>query len=318
MAWPAALEEKSDGHDHAAGRTARAATSRRARRRPRCTAVAMTMSGRRDTGHAPRNVASRTALPATWCAIIRPATGIASRVGRCGAHGTPIQIFRTTAGVRGAAARTTAATTSAADGAATRPRRPPRVQSGVEHAASAAASAPALAGRSSGLLARQCITMRSRSRGIGSSVRDDGGSGCGLHVLERHAHRIGIVEHERAREQEVGDAAERVDVGAAVDRRFAHRHLRRDVARRARGRAFHRELRRQSSPRDELGQTEVEHLDEVVRQADLAEHHVRRLEVAVDQALLVRLLERLGRSPSESAARVRPAAGRTSSRASAG
>ena len=46
---------------------------------------------------------------------------------------------------------------------------------------------------------------------------------------------IGIVEHERARQQEIRDAAERVDVGAAVDRRFAQRHLRRDVARRARG-----------------------------------------------------------------------------------
>ncbi len=46
-------------------------------------------------------------------------------------------------------------------------------------------------------------------------------------------------------EQEIRDAAERVDVGAAVDRRFAHRHFRRDVSRRARGSAFHRQLRRE-------------------------------------------------------------------------
>ena len=114
----------------------------------------------------------------------------------------------------------------------------------------------------------------------------------GLHVLEREAHRIGIVEHERARQQEIGDAAERVHVGAAVNRRFAHGHFGRDVSRRARGRAFHRQLCRQVVTGNELGETEVENLDEVVVQADLADHRVRRLQIAVDQALTVGFLER--------------------------
>ena len=38
-----------------------------------------------------------------------------------------------------------------------------------------------------------------------------------LHVLQEHLHRRVGLEHELAGQQVVGDAAERVDVGAAVD-----------------------------------------------------------------------------------------------------
>ena len=42
----------------------------------------------------------------------------------------------------------------------------------------------------------------------------------------------------------------------------------------------------------ELDQPEVEHLDEIERGAGPADHHVRRLDVAVDQAVRVRVLQR--------------------------
>ena len=38
------------------------------------------------------------------------------------------------------------------------------------------------------------------------------------HVFERHGHGIRVGEHERSGQQEVRDAAERVQIGAGIDR----------------------------------------------------------------------------------------------------
>ena len=54
-----------------------------------------------------------------------------------------------------------------------------------------------------------------------------------LHVLQQHLHRRVGLEDQLAGQQEVGDAAERVDVGAAIDVRFAENDFRRHVGRRA-------------------------------------------------------------------------------------
>ena len=112
--------------------------------------------------------------------------------------------------------------------------------------------------------------------------------------------RIGV-EREPAREHLVGHHAERVDVAARVEL-LALELLRAHVRRRAEHRALLRELllllRVLAS--SALGDAEVEHLDEVApRPRAVGQVDVRRLEIAVDDPLVVRLLERAADLPED-------------------
>ena len=106
----------------------------------------------------------------------------------------------------------------------------------------------------------------------------------------------------RAREHVVEHRAERVDVGALVDR-LAARLLRRHVRRRADHRAGERSRpstrrRRGTAPSTSPASRRAQILREPPVDhdglAELADEHVRRLEIAVDDALAVRVRERVG------------------------
>ena len=133
------------------------------------------------------------------------------------------------------------------------------------------------------------------------------------HAGERVGHRVGG-EERPAGEHLVEDDAERPDVGALVDGlapRLLGRHVGRGAEddaelrpvrgrhrRRVHERRRAREVGRGGAARGRvhrLGQAEVEDLDLPVRR----ELHVGGLEVAVDDSLLVRGLERLGDLPGD-------------------
>ena len=131
---------------------------------------------------------------------------------------------------------------------------------------------------------------------IGLSRRTEARTSVTVVALERAAARQHFVEH----------AAERPDVGALVDA-LAARLLRAHVRGRAhddaragrRGVVIVGDCVTMAPPRrsgsSSLGQAEVEHLDRAVgRDLD-----VGRLQVAMDDALLVRRLERLGDLPGD-------------------
>ena len=115
--------------------------------------------------------------------------------------------------------------------------------------------------------------------------------GIGRIVMEDRAHQVccgGAFERAAAGEHLVEDRAEGEDVGAVIDVLRAHllgRHVR-DGAHHRAGRGGHLLRRRVGIAvrRGELGQTEVEDLDSSV----FADEKVLRLEVAMDDALLVR------------------------------
>ena len=100
---------------------------------------------------------------------------------------------------------------------------------------------------------------------------------------QQRGNRIGR-EGLDARHQLVGDRAEREQIGARVDRLFQHL-LRRHVMRRPEQLAFPRDLVR-SEPRD----PEVENLDG----AGGRQHQIRRLDVAVHNRALVRVVQAVG------------------------
>jgi hypothetical protein len=114
-------------------------------------------------------------------------------------------------------------------------------------------------------------------------------------VTADDAHRRVGVERDVARHQLVKDHRRRIQVGAAVQPLGA-RLLRRHVLGRAAHQALHGQHRRsivlflgQRCLRD----AEVAHLDEVFFAAALDEHDVARLEIAVDDPLRVRLVQRV-------------------------
>ena len=163
----------------------------------------------------------------------------------------------------------------------------------------ASAISRALDGRSSGLLgqaAHDDVLERRRNRQLGARGRPL--RYC-LHVLQRHRHGIGVVEHERAGQQEVGDASDGVEVGAVVDHGLAEGDFRCDVSGRAARHPFHGELSHLFVLAQGLGQAEVQDLHEVVGQRHFAEHHVRRFQVAMHQGVLMRLLEREAHLPDD-------------------
>ena len=115
-----------------------------------------------------------------------------------------------------------------------------------------------------------------------------------LDVLRHHLQGVLPLEHQHAREEPVGHAAHRVHVHPVIGRGAEH-DLRRHEAGGAAPAVVGAELHQVpvGVPGGvELDQAEVEHLDEVVRRAGPADHDVRRLDVAVDQAVRVRVLQR--------------------------
>src|SRR5213079_2179487 len=99
------------------------------------------------------------------------------------------------------------------------------------------------------------------------------------------------LERSLAREQPVGDAAERIEIG-----RRAHRAVEDLLGRHPTGCAEPGALSRE--PRLALGrraarESEVEHLDEVALAPVRAHEQVRWLEVAVREVVRVRLAERM-------------------------
>ncbi len=108
-----------------------------------------------------------------------------------------------------------------------------------------------------------------------------------------HCHGVSASNGSRAGQHLVGHHAERVDVAARIER-FAGELLGAHVGRRAEHHALLSELllllrvRRFAPSRD----AEVEHLDEVCLPRAIGEDDVLGLQVAMDDALLVRLVER--------------------------
>ena len=114
-------------------------------------------------------------------------------------------------------------------------------------------------------------------RHVGPSVTDTGHGV--VHVAHRDRDEVVAGEGNLAGEQLVEHAAERVDVGLLVDR-LAAGLLRRDVVARPHDRARDRH----PVDVDRMGDAEVGHL----RSAVGVEQHVLRLDVAVDEPLIVR------------------------------
>ncbi len=179
-----------------------------------------------------------------------------------------------------------------------RPRRraPPVCEPLARSTSSSRLTSAALCQRSSGSLARQVRTTRSSAAGTPAATREIG-AGSSFMIDEisdawlapENAFLPGrhLVEHR----------AEGEDVGARVGL-LALELLGRHVLERPEDRAFLRQalLRRErrqaarvSRRRHRLGQAEVEQLD-----ARLRQHHVAGLQVAVDDAAPVRLVQRVG------------------------
>ncbi|MEJ7732564.1 MAG: hypothetical protein WKG00_25585 [Polyangiaceae bacterium] len=112
------------------------------------------------------------------------------------------------------------------------------------------------------------------------------------HHLEEDGQRVAAGERRAPGEAAVEDAAQGEDVGAHVDLRFTARLLRGHEARRAHEHPRPRQAAVARLAADEAGDAEVQDL----RATDvrLDQHHVARLEIAVDDAALVQHLQRLG------------------------
>ena len=92
------------------------------------------------------------------------------------------------------------------------------------------------------------------------------------------------------RQQEVGDGADGIQIGAAIDGVGLGDGLGRHVERRAGDRVGCRRL--DEVPTEVLHEAEVDYLDDVGLVGSLGENDVRGLDVAVDQAERMRLGER--------------------------
>ncbi|MFO0634431.1 MAG: hypothetical protein U0168_16415 [Nannocystaceae bacterium] len=110
-------------------------------------------------------------------------------------------------------------------------------------------------------------------------------------VATEHAHEVVAVERHHAGEELVQADGRGVDVGAGV-RRIAHGLLGRHVLGRAEHRAGAREAAALTALVGDLGDAEVEQLDEVAAVGALHQEAVRGLEVTVDDAARVGSLER--------------------------
>jgi hypothetical protein len=122
----------------------------------------------------------------------------------------------------------------------------------------------------------------------------------------QHIGGVRAVESAAPGDELVQHAPERPDIGAAIDG-LATRLLGRHVGGGAeddahvggipseRRRIHHTGRRRRAIQRERLGETEIEHLHRPVR----PHHHIGRLQVAMDDALFVCRLERIGDLPCD-------------------
>ncbi len=107
-----------------------------------------------------------------------------------------------------------------------------------------------------------------------------------VHVLRDDRERVVTVERQSAGDQLVEHDAERIEIGAAVDR-LTERLLGREV----RGGADDETLVRHAARCAREGESEVGDLVDRQRRR-LGDQHVRRFQVAMDDAVLMRVLER--------------------------
>jgi len=108
-------------------------------------------------------------------------------------------------------------------------------------------------------------------------------------VLGEHFHRVLPVERQVPGGHLVEDHAHRIEIAALVERRPG-RLLGRHVLRRPTHHVGPRQAGHVAV--EDLGDAEVEHLDEVGLVAPLLDHDVFRLEVAVDDVVRVRFAQR--------------------------
>ncbi len=108
-------------------------------------------------------------------------------------------------------------------------------------------------------------------------------------VLGEHFHRVLPVERQVPGGHLVEDHADRVEIAALVERRPGGL-LGRHVLRRPTDHVVARQTRHVAV--EDLGDAEVEHLDEVGLVAPLLDHDVFRLEIAVDDVVRVRFTQR--------------------------
>ena len=144
--------------------------------------------------------------------------------------------------------------------------------------------------RSRGFFSRQRPMMRSRSTGTSArTLVSDGGRS--RRIAELTSARRGAGERARPGRQLVDQDAEREQIAARIDRLAADllrrhvRHRAHDLPRAEIGFTVAAWVSAGStSERGQLGETEVQHLDAALAR----HHHVRRFQIAVHHALLVR------------------------------
>src|SRR6185436_15135275 len=105
------------------------------------------------------------------------------------------------------------------------------------------------------------------------------------HVPAHHFPRVDAEKRLHPAQQEVGNHAERVQVGTCIDFQGGRRRLRRHVEGRPYGGAITREVG--VFVQALLHQAEVEHFHQVGHATPVADHDVLRLDVAVYEAGVV-------------------------------
>ncbi len=141
-------------------------------------------------------------------------------------------------------------------------------------------------------LASRSRRRRSSSGGTGSaSAGRASGGGWREHLLGEHLDRRAAAERRPELEHVGEEAADRVEVGARPHRQRATL-LRAHVLRRPRDHVLRRERRPLVARVVDVGQAEVDHLHRGLRRR-AGEEHVVRLEIAMDDAVRVRDLERV-------------------------
>src|SRR4051812_9553332 len=112
--------------------------------------------------------------------------------------------------------------------------------------------------------------------------------------MKNHLYDALPLENQLSGQQPVGDAAERVEGGAVNGLGGAEHHFGRHERGGAAGAAVLAEVEGvvvRSAGGVELYQTEVEHLGKIEGRSRPTDHHVRWLDVAMHQAILMRVLK---------------------------
>ena len=164
----------------------------------------------------------------------------------------------------------------------------------------------ARAGRSSGCFARQCRIARSRDSGTASSVLREGGTGSLLQVSQHRCRGAILLKHQAAGDEPVRHAAQRVEIGPAIEVRSSHGQLGRHVG----GVPVVAPSPVKSAPSPQhFDQAEIEDLGEVIFVSHAAKKNVGGFDVAMNHAVTVSVGERpadLTQDTHDSRRRLRP------------